>query len=882
MASPQEPSSDGSHSSSSALTRIVQRRLRDCASLPAANVATLVEQPWKDFVAAAKADATRTVTADCMSDPTDRVQWLLTECLARAGNASGTAAERRAALAAVRKLTTLIDAAVKTHRLQSASSAGATTTGPPTEIVTTTTNGSSSAGRSKPAAGATGSAITSAGNGATANGHATAQATRTAAPTNTTTSKTLLGNLASTADTSKDDPSTRALATARNPGTTAVSTGTSRTSRDEVSKPKETPLNGHSGMKSQLPKAAHKRTMSAVATNGSHSNKTPSKAGTNSADLCNTNQRQAAARRPSALDGPNQSQESPQQSHPQPHQPQQRRPSKELSRNNPRGSRPEIVNASKKQHIRSGSHSTLTQGYYGDASLSPFQETEREVLPARSRSPLRGSRAKSDAGTTSHGYYGPPSTSAASRASSATHGTDNGIAPAAGISRSRSDAGGSRGYYGPSSGVPRAQPSQPQMPQSDVASRAFPATHGTDNGIAPAAGISSSRSDVAGSRGYYGPSSSSGVPGAQPSQPQTSQSVVVSKQALRTNASPSRWGPSASEVAKTQRPNGTTGEAASGSNGQQAATREAPPQAAVTEPSKPVTMLVAADNAPTCSLSIQERNASRLTFTPGVLSAEASRDFSKRLTLWDPFWSVVGVVKIGLTSKVDTPTLVAARTAAQLDFDIAKLVREHPDKASSLSWGNIKSDALKDGDCSVLLRMLPLHSHGTDKRADCHLWPKGTFLQVNGKAVRLSQRKQQTHDDNLWKGMCKHVDVTEHIADTKQVTRIQICCYDDQPYLFYLALCKFRSADAVYDILMKPGLAAIQKLSREESLRKAVTSMTGKMVILDDSDDEFGDHDGDTKLVFSLICPLSKTLIQTPVRGKTCKHWQVRTSHALD
>lgn len=82
----------------------------------------------------------------------------------------------------------------------------------------------------------------------------------------------------------------------------------------------------------------------------------------------------------------------------------------------------------------------------------------------------------------------------------------------------------------------------------------------------------------------------------------------------------------------------------------------------------------------------------------------------------------------------------------QFPTDIANLVK---------SWG-FESLGKADNDTNRLIcRMLPLDNKAmkTDF-ADTHLWPKGTYLEVNGKPVVLQQRRQQSHDPTQWKVWC--------------------------------------------------------------------------------------------------------------------------------
>jgi hypothetical protein len=79
----------------------------------------------------------------------------------------------------------------------------------------------------------------------------------------------------------------------------------------------------------------------------------------------------------------------------------------------------------------------------------------------------------------------------------------------------------------------------------------------------------------------------------------------------------------------------------------------------------------------------------------------------------------------------------------QFPSDIANLVK---------SWG-FENLGKTDNDTNRLIcRMLPLDSKAmkTDF-ADTHLWPKGTYVEVNGRPVVLQQRRQQSHDPTQWK-----------------------------------------------------------------------------------------------------------------------------------
>jgi hypothetical protein len=70
-----------------------------------------------------------------------------------------------------------------------------------------------------------------------------------------------------------------------------------------------------------------------------------------------------------------------------------------------------------------------------------------------------------------------------------------------------------------------------------------------------------------------------------------------------------------------------------------------------------------------------------------------------------------------------------------------------------VDWGE-ETKSYKSGDRRLLLRTLPLSisSKESRKRADCHLWPKGTFIQlkigdeIREHVVKITQRQQQHHE----------------------------------------------------------------------------------------------------------------------------------------
>ena len=125
--------------------------------------------------------------------------------------------------------------------------------------------------------------------------------------------------------------------------------------------------------------------------------------------------------------------------------------------------------------------------------------------------------------------------------------------------------------------------------------------------------------------------------------------------------------------------------------------------------------------------------------------------------IWDPYWKVEKVLYTGLTAPVtklryrrneDPPLnnhIVTSNTAAT--FKIDQLLKMVGPKLRQVPQGRPP----RDGEFRVLMRMIPLDlsAKQSEKRADVHIWPKGTYLQVyaapsnstNPMPQKLLQRK---------------------------------------------------------------------------------------------------------------------------------------------
>ena len=289
--------------------------------------------------------------------------------------------------------------------------------------------------------------------------------------------------------------------------------------------------------------------------------------------------------------------------------------------------------------------------------------------------------------------------------------------------------------------------------------------------------------------------------------------------------------------------------------------------------------------------SVEPRPPIQVFFRKQFPTATMSRDQGRRFSMWEPYWKIAKVVHIGLTVPIDKlipkknyprikktpdefPKMAASFLISSLKPEILQLFH------NNCPWGQEQGEP-KDGEYRLLFRMLPLKiNEAKKKRADCHLWPKGTFFAVNGYPIRLWQRKQQSHDPRLWKGMSRHLDMGQVLLNPAANNRIDICFHDTEQYIFSLAVCQYQAPLTLTKHLLSSdnNIEFLQRLSYEESMKKAMRLINEQTVVLED-DDEDVLAASDKKFVFSLVCPLSKVPMKTPVRGKHCKHWQVGFFH---
>lgn len=312
------------------------------------------------------------------------------------------------------------------------------------------------------------------------------------------------------------------------------------------------------------------------------------------------------------------------------------------------------------------------------------------------------------------------------------------------------------------------------------------------------------------------------------------------------------------------------------------------------------TVVLPADNVSNNSFACYQgvRPFIKLQFNRYLPTQNMINELERRLMKWDPYWNIETMLCAGLTAPIqhriyrnedrNSKKDFIPNTAAS--FKIEHLLRMVGPKLSQVVQGQI----VKDNELRVFLRMVPLDllNEQSEKRADIHLWPTGTYLQINinnipGKATpqKLMQRKQQSHNYEKWLGLSHPLDVTSllHISWSSYSTKnpnlcsvFELGCHDSEVYMFSLALCRYVSPAALTKSLLSTNNSALKRLTLKEAHDRATKLMTNNEVTLDNSDDEDEEKKEIRRIQFSLKDPLSMTQIKVPVRGRKCRHFSVR------
>ena len=320
----------------------------------------------------------------------------------------------------------------------------------------------------------------------------------------------------------------------------------------------------------------------------------------------------------------------------------------------------------------------------------------------------------------------------------------------------------------------------------------------------------------------------------------------------------------------------------------------------------------------TASASLEPRMSCVLRYDAGfhldgsgaTLDANTFISIRDRLEQWDPYWKVVRELgmreqKIEERGIIISRTKVGTRTTSCMSAIGQMPLNNLPTSCAGVNvelnlrgfgadynpWGIRlgEIDSLKTGDRRLLLRMLPLKRSNYDKKhhSDNHQWPIGTFVQYsNGNMLQnkrqvlsIAQRRQQSHDPTLWKGLCQPLDMTSFLQFGAPFG-IQICAKEviekigtdtelTGSYAIHLAVCEYITSEDLFANLLK----TIQTLSLKDAREMAKKYLQNQTVSID-SDSEVGDFSSNSSLTLSLLCPISKKTMKTAVRGRLCKHIQ--------
>jgi len=356
----------------------------------------------------------------------------------------------------------------------------------------------------------------------------------------------------------------------------------------------------------------------------------------------------------------------------------------------------------------------------------------------------------------------------------------------------------------------------------------------------------------------------------------------------------------------------------------------------------------------TSSSGLKERSYCLVNYDAGFhldgsgscMDDKSRMDIRARLETWDPYWNVVEElgtkqVRAQGPGNFDT-TIVGTRTSscrpvqigpnppsfhpsscAFVCIDLPTVIaqssnaKSHKTKPWGVHWGELADPSgsrlienYKTGDRRLIVRTLPLHRTNYDKkRADTHIWPKGSFITlVKGEAARTQgeikpgssesvmvviQRKQQSHDHNLWKGNSYAMDLTKCVSDPKKcpigikLGSVEVVENKNGilfgSYAIHVAICEYVAADTLHDQLMGKidgGSILIPTLSLRSAKKLAKEYIANQTVSIDSEEIEGGNAESNkgvditNSLTFSLLCPMSKQTLETPVRGRHCRHMQ--------
>lgn len=284
------------------------------------------------------------------------------------------------------------------------------------------------------------------------------------------------------------------------------------------------------------------------------------------------------------------------------------------------------------------------------------------------------------------------------------------------------------------------------------------------------------------------------------------------------------------------------------------------------------------------------RPPSTVTFYAEIPHESLQRTSFNRFARWEPYWQVCEVVSFGMTSKVAECKFQARpQTKAQYPpgtagcFTVNRSLIKKAVEEKKLSYR--KQGDPVEGEYKLLLRMLPVKYTASPKslRADCHSWPKGTFLQIRGGSKSalpriLDQRKQSNVDGTKWESPTMRPldvtgDLTKQTVVNAEKNSIEMSCYDEEQYVLFLALCQYRSPASLSRQLQSNDSKVLTRLTTAQSLSKARQMMTE--VVLDDFGGSAASQEKLKSVSFTLRDQFTMGVIKTPVRGRKCSHFSV-------
>ena len=241
---------------------------------------------------------------------------------------------------------------------------------------------------------------------------------------------------------------------------------------------------------------------------------------------------------------------------------------------------------------------------------------------------------------------------------------------------------------------------------------------------------------------------------------------------------------------------------------------------------------------------------------------------------------------------VDLPHSISKSTRAKTDG------AGRPVKAGQ-PWGvkfgeHVAKDRLKSKDRRLIVRTLPLVRTKKERedRADIHRWPLYSFIQLDkGQSpsvpIRIEQRRQNAGDFKPG-GLCKALDLSEYVTNARSSFTFKIGAYqviealDQKPgrlsgsFAVNMSICEYVDVDDLFEELMGRRTTGItlHQISLRSSIKIAKAYLAKELVCLDSDDDEELQQPEVTCTKLSLLCPLSRMPIKTPVRGRDCKHLQ--------